>query len=99
MTEPQAAPARSLEMQIAEDLGKKAGRDAVETILRTLRLTDSQLIRLAAGVSASTSVLAIPLAVMMQRRDKSPEEVVEALLDMVRPQLIGAVGHVRQGRH
>lgn len=95
MTEPQPSPALTLEQQIAWDLGHKAGTDAVECIMRTLRLTGSPVTRLAASVFASADVLAIPLAIMMSRRDKSPEEVVDLLFGKMRAQLIGAVTDVR----
>lgn len=97
MTQPRPNPMDELGKQIAHDLGHKAGTDAVATIARTLALSTDPLVRLATAVFAANHVMAIPLAIMMGRKDRTAEEVVDALFDMMRPQLIGAVTDVRAG--
>ena len=95
MTEPCRTPLDNLGKEIAHDLGRKAGNDAVAAIQRTLAICPSPVVRLATAVFAANHVMAIPLAIMMGRKDKTAEQVVDALFDMLRPQLIGAVTDVR----
>lgn len=85
----------ALAKQVAKDLGAKAGADAVAAIQRTLPIAPAPRYQLFIATFAVMQVASLPLAIMMRRADKSPEQVVDGLFEAIRPQLIDAVTSTR----
>lgn len=81
--------------QVAQDLGTKAGSDAVAAIARAMSLIPDRRYRLFIATYAVLQVASLPLSIMMSRKDKTPEQVVEGLFEAMRPQLIDAVTGTR----